>query len=148
MQKPSQFTQELKFNLKSNISDTLVTVQKSSTCMVIDIDSQVCFHKWDPVKLCWGITGPVEPLGSTNQSLWDAKLLPMSVSTYPVDCVHLCHLLRTQYHCLCPNGGENLPLACPPTHPLIHDIRDVTGIAKTTSKTSSEYCTAELAMKH
>ena len=35
------------------------------------IDSQVYFHRWlfaDPIKLYWCITGPVGPLGSTNQN--------------------------------------------------------------------------------
>ena len=35
------------------------------------IDGQVCFHRWlfaDPVKPSWCITGPVGPLGSTNQN--------------------------------------------------------------------------------
>ena len=34
-----------------------------------------------------------------------AKLQPMTVSAYPVDCDHLCHLLDTQYCCLCLNGS-------------------------------------------
>ena len=75
-----------------------------------------------------------EPLGSTTQNWYGVKLLPVSVSTYPVDCVHLCHLLRAQHHCLCPNGREDLPLACPPSHPhslpsLIRDICDITRVA-------------------
>ena len=36
----------------------------------------------------------MEPLGSANQNWWGGKLLPMSVSTYPVDCVHVSQLLR------------------------------------------------------
>ena len=67
--------------------------------------------------------------------------------------MHFCHLLRTQHHCLCPNGRKNLPSACPPTppflplshpqtHPLINDTRDITGVARNIAKTSSKYCTA------
>ena len=84
------------------------------------MDIQVWFHRWlfaNPVKLRWCITGPVEPLGNDNQNWWGAKLLPMSFSMYPVDCVHLCHLLRTQYHYLCPNCREN-PICPPPTPSL------------------------------
>ena len=58
----------------------------------VAIDSQVCFHRWlfaNPVKPHWYITGPVKPLGSTNQNLWGVKLLTVSISTYPMDCVHL-----------------------------------------------------------
>ena len=84
-------------------------------CMAID--SQVCFHRQlfaDPVKPSWCITGPVGPLGNTNQNWLGAKLLPIAVSIYPVVCVHLCHLLRAQHHCLWPNGREGPPSACPP----------------------------------
>ena len=84
----------------------------------VAIDSQVCFHRWlfaDPVKLHWCITEPVGSLGSTNQNWLGVKLLPMAVLIYPVVCVHPCRLLRTQHHCLCPNGRENPPSACPPT---------------------------------
>ena len=107
----------------------------------------------NPVKLRWCITGSVGPLGSTNQNWWDARLLQMSILIYPVDCVHLCHLLRTQHHCLCPNGRENPPLACPypaPSHPsLIHNTCDITGVVKNYLKNQhSEYCMAELAIKH
>ena len=119
---------------------------------------QVYFHRWlyfcQPCKtalnLC--ITGPV-PLGSTNQNWWGVRLLPISISTHPVDCVHLCHLLRTQHHCLCPNGKEDPPSSCPhhpipllPTHPLIYDTCDIIGVVKNL-KTSSNYCMAEFAMK-
>ena len=53
------------------------------------IDSQVCFHRWlfyNPVKPCQCITGPVGPLGSTNQNWLGAKLLPMAVSILLADC--------------------------------------------------------------
>ena len=70
--------------------------------MVIDSHvSLLC--RWlfaNSVKLCWNITEPVGPLGSTNRNWWGAKLLAMSVLISSVDYVHLCHPLRTQHHCL------------------------------------------------
>ena len=103
------------------------------------IDSQVCFHRWlfaNPVKPHQCITGQVEPLGCANQNWWGVRLLPISVLTHPVDCVHLYHLLRRQHHCLWPNG-ENPPSAStptphrlPPIHPLIHNTDDITGVVK------------------
>ena len=63
----------------------------------------------NPVKLCWCTTGPVGPLRSTNQNWWGAKPMPEAVLIYPVVCLHICHLLEPQHHCLCPNGRENLP---------------------------------------
>ena len=125
------------------------------------VDSQVCFHRQlfvNQVKLSVCITGPVGQLGSTNQNWLYAKLLPMAISTYSVVCVHPCHLLRAQHHCVWPSGREGLPLACPPTpspscpsptpKTLISAICDITGIVKELSKTSSEYYMAELATKH
>ena len=72
------------------------------------IHSQVCFHRWlfaDRVRPHWCITGPVGPLGCTNQSWCGVKLPTMSVSTHPVGCVHICHLLRGQHHSMHPNGS-------------------------------------------
>ena len=96
----------------------------------------------------------VGPLESTNQNWLGAKLLPRAVLIYPVACVHSCHLLRTEHHCLWSNGKENPLLACPPTSatptPLTHPPPYkrhpwyYRGCKKTISKTSSEYCTAEL----
>ena len=84
-----------------NINDTLMHGDAlSRNIKYADIGSQVCFHRRffaKPVKPHLCIIGPVEPLGSTNQNWWGVRLLPMSVLTYTVDCVHLCHLLRTQY---------------------------------------------------
>ena len=48
------------------------------------------------VKLHWCITGPVGPLGCTNQSWCGVKLLAMSVLTHPVGC--------GQHHSMHPNG--------------------------------------------
>ena len=77
------------------------------------IHSQVCFHRWlfaERVKPHWCITRPVGPLGRTNQSWCGVKLLKMSVSTHPVGCVHICHLLRGQHHSMHPNGSFNNPV--------------------------------------
>ena len=94
----------------------------------VSIDGQVCFHRWlftNPVRPHWCISGPVGPLGSTNQNWLCARVPPMAVAIYPVVCVHSCHLLRTQHHYLLPNGRKGLPLACPPIsttpfHPPTH----------------------------
>ena len=104
--------------------------------------SQVCFHRQlfaDCVKPHWCITGLVGPLGCTNLSWCGVKLLAMSVSTHPVGCVHICHLLERQCHSMQPNGRDSPPPAChlptpthpPPTHPpSIYNIRDITGAVK------------------
>ena len=112
----------------------------------------------NPVGLCWCITGPVGPLGSINQNWLCARLLSMTILIYPVVCVHSCHLPGTQHHCLWPNrrGPAFILSICPllPTHPPTHPLpykqqpRYYSGCKKTISKASSEYCTAELAMKH
>ena len=123
-------------------------LSKNINCLALD--SQVCFHRWlfaDPVKPSWCITGPVGPLGSTNQNWLGAKLLPMAVSIHPVVCVHPCRLLRAQYHCLWPNGREGLPSACPPTHPLISVIHDITALKKLSQKLAVNTARAELAIK-
>ena len=36
----------------------------------------------------------------------------------------------------------------PPTQPNIHSVCNITVVVKTISKTSNEYCAAELLMKH
>ena len=103
-----------------------------------------------PCKAVWWITGPVGPLGSTNQNCLCARLLPVAVSIYPVVCVHSCRLLRTQRHCLWPNGREDPPSACPPTPtttccpPTPHCLQAISmileGLQKAIAKTSSECC--------
>ena len=64
----------------------------------------------------------------------------MSVSTYPVDYVHLCHLLGTgQLSVLYWQGGPAFGLpthpqhhAPPPTHPILYVLhRDTTRLVKT-----------------
>ena len=77
------------------------------------IDNPVCFHRQifaNLVKTSWDNTRPVELMESANKNWCGFKLLPMSISTYPVDFVHLIHLLKPQHQCLCFNGRE-----CPPS---------------------------------
>ena len=102
-------------------------------------DGQVCFHRRlfaDPVKSQRCTREPVRPLDGINKDVGGAKLLLMTTSVYPVDCTCICPLLKTQHHCLCPNGWCNPPSAFhppplpPPAHPLIHTIPDITVTVK------------------
>ena len=75
----------------------------------------------------------MRPLDGINKDVGGAKLLLTTTSVHPVDCVCTCPLLKTQHHCLCPNGRYNPPLAShppPPPHPLIHAILDITVAVK------------------
>ena len=90
LQKPSQFAQELKSILM--IHSCKLQKHQVHGYRYSGLLSQTDFA--NPLKPRWCITRPVEPLMSTNQIWWGAKLLPMSVLTYHVECVHLCHLLR------------------------------------------------------
>ena len=93
-------------------------------------DGQVCFHRRlsaDPVKPQRCTTEPVRPLDGINKDVGGAKLLLTTTSVYPVDCTCICPLMKTQHHCLCPNGRCNPPSASHPPlpppytrHPLIH----------------------------
>ena len=83
-------------------------------------DGQVCFHRRlfaDPVKPQRCTTEPVWPLDGINKDVAGAKLLLRTTSVYPVDCTCICPLLKTQHHCLCPNGWCNLPSA---SHPPLY----------------------------
>ena len=90
-------------------------------------DGQVCFHRRpfaNPVKPQRCTTEPVRSLDGINKDVGGAKLLLTTTSVYPVHCACICPLLKTQHHCLCPNGRCNLPLAShppppppPPSHP-------------------------------
>ena len=109
-------------------------------------DGQVCLHRRlfaDPAKPQRCTTEPVRPLDGLNKDVGGAKLLLTTTSVYPVDCACICPLLKTQHHCLYPNGRFNLPLAShpllpPPVHPLIHTIPDITvTVKKSCSKSSS-----------
>ena len=113
---------ELKSNLQYDINDTLMHyISRNINCVAIR--SQVCFHRWlfaDRVKPHWCITGPVGPLGCTNQSWCGVKLLTIPVSTHPVGCVHICHLLRGQHHSMHPNGSFCPPPACHPQGRILY----------------------------
>ena len=67
------------------------------------------------------------PVNGINKGVCGAKLYPMAVLAYPMDCDCLCHLLDTHYCCLCLNGSLNLPSA---SHPLIRAISDITVTVK------------------
>ena len=132
-------SQELKSKLCPSFNDSLMHLSTDINCLAID--SQVCFHGRlfaDRVRPHRCITGPVGPLGCTNQSWCGVKLLAMSVLTHPVGCVHICHLLVGQHHSIHLNGRFFPPMAChpppphrPPTHPPpISAIRDITGPVK------------------
>ena len=83
-----------------------------------------------------------------------AKLLPMTVSAYPVDCVYVCHLLKTQHCCLCSSGRYTPPPAAhpsPPTHhpphplayPLIHTTCDNTMAVKNVAQNQTVFASLQ-----
>ena len=71
------------------------------------------------------------------KKFWSLLLL-LAILSYPVDCVHFCHLLRAQHYCLCSKmvARTHLWLAHPPppllpfSHPFIHETHDITGALK------------------
>ena len=78
------------------------------------------------MAFCWPVrplrctTGSVQPVNGINKDVSGTRLLPTTVSTYPVDWACSGHLL-------CPNGRYNQPLAThlhthptPPTHSTTH----------------------------
>ena len=99
-------------------------------------DGQVCFHRRlfaNPVKPQRCTTKPVRPLDGINKDVGGAQLLLTTTFVYPVDRACICPLLKTQYHCLCPNGRCNPPSAShppPPSRPLIDAIPDITVAVK------------------
>ena len=100
-------------------------------------DGQVCFHRRlfaDPVKPQRCTAEPVRPLDGINKDVGGTKLLLTTTAVYPVDCACICPLLKTQHHCLCPNGRCNPPSTShpppPPPHPLIRAISDITVAVK------------------
>ena len=83
----------------------------------MDIDGQVCFHTRPfaiPVRPLRCTTGPLGPVNGINKDVSGTRLLPTTVSTYPMDWVCFCHLLNTQHCCLCPGGSFNPPSAAHP----------------------------------
>ena len=80
----------------------------------------------------------VEPVNSIIKDMSRIKLLPTTVSAYPVYCVCFCHLLNTQ-HYLLSNGGYGPPLAATlprhqtypyHPHPLIYTAHNNTVAVK------------------
>ena len=86
------------------------------------LDGQVCFYRWLFVNLVkpWRCTvEAVEPVNSIIKDVSDAKLLPMTVSAYPVNFVCFYYIMMIQQCCLCPNGRylSSFP-ATHTTHPI------------------------------
>ena len=94
-------------------------IQKHQTCGCIwpSILSQTAFYCRVKPPRC--ITESVEPVNSINKDVSGDRLLPTTVSTYPVEWVCFCHLLKTQNCCLCPNGRHNPSPGAHPLPPLI-----------------------------
>ena len=118
LQKPSQMVQELISNYSWTIKPYSYTILLSKHTNRMVINSQVFFHKWL-------FTNPVKPqkvyyrayimsMNGIIKDVCDVKLLPMTISAYPVDYVCSWHLLKTQHCCICPNRRYNLTSA-PPT---------------------------------
>ena len=49
--------------------------------------------------------------------MYVAKLLPITILTYAVNCICFCHSMKTQHCCLYPCERHNLPLAVHPPPP-------------------------------
>ena len=115
--KPIQIAQELKYILFPNY--TLALPRRTK---YMAKDGQVCFHRRlfaNPVKPQRCTTEPVKPLDGINKDVSGATPLITTTSVYPVDCACFCPILKTQHHCLCPNGSCNLPAAFHPPLPTI-----------------------------
>ena len=96
------------------------TLALSSRTKHIAKDDQVCFHRGlfaNPVKPQRCTTEPVRSLDGINKDVSGAKLLLTTTSGYPVHCACFSPLLKTQHHCLCPNGSCNPPSAFHPSPP-------------------------------
>ena len=98
-------------------------IQSFTTQNTKHINGQVYFHRWlfaNPVKQPRCTTRCVEPMNDVNKDMSSARLLPMTVLTYPVDWVCFSHLLKTY---VLMEGITCLWLptpapSCVPTHPL------------------------------
>ena len=105
-------------NLQLNINATLQHYPHTPNIRMA-IDGKVCFLRWhfaDPVKPRRCITVAVKTVNSINKEMCGAKLLPATVSAYPVDCVCFNDSLKTQHCYLSYNGRYNpSPVAYP--HP-------------------------------
>ena len=135
--KPFIMTQE-----KWNLIYSLTLMLYSSTVYTL----QTYGYRWlslvSQMAFCWFcLTKMVyyracEPMNSINKNICGAKLLPTTISAYPMDCVCFCHLLKTQHCCLCSNARYDLPPAGhsppPPSSPppislpLTHATPDIT----------------------
>ena len=54
----------------------------------MDIDGQVCFHRRPfaiPVRPLRCTTGPLGPVNGINKDVSGTRLLPTTLSTYPMD---------------------------------------------------------------
>ena len=125
LQKLSQITQELKSNLLVNIKLHSYTTQKRQLKHMI-IDSQVCFHTrhfTDPIKPQRCTTESVGPVNGIYKDVSGARLLPTTVSTYPVDWVCFCHWRHNTAACVPPLATHSPPLVCPPLLRTICDIK-------------------------
>ena len=121
--KPFIMTQE-----KWNLIYSLTLMLYSSTVYTL----QTYGYRWpslvSQMAFCWlSLTKMVyyracELMNTINKNMCGAKLLPTTISAYPMDCVCFCHLLKTQHCCLCSNGRYDLPPAGhsppPPSSPL------------------------------
>ena len=99
------------------------TLALSSCTKHIAKDGQVCFHGGlfaNTVKPQRCTTEPVRSLDGINKDVSDSKLLLTTTSSYPVHCACFSPLLKTQHHCLCPNGSCNPPSASHPSPPPSH----------------------------
>ena len=84
-----------------------LTLVLARTALHMAIYGQVCFHRWPfviPVRSTRCTTDSLGPVNDINKDMSGTRLLPTTVSTYPVDWVCFCHLLKTQHCCLCPSG--------------------------------------------
>ena len=111
--------QELKSNLQPNI-DTLMHCLETSTVWLY-IARSAFTDVFLPCKAALEHYRACGLLGCTNQGWHGVKLLIMSISTHAVGYVHICHLLRGQHYCQCPNNRESPPSAWPPT-PIAHPV--------------------------
>ena len=77
-------------------------------------NSQVCFH-WhhfcDPVNSWQSTMECAVPLGHTNKATLSVKLLPVTVSTWQVNCGCLWTSMDTQWLLFQSNAWKNPPLA-------------------------------------
>ena len=114
------------------------TLVLSRNTKYMAIDGQVCFHRWlfiDPVKPPWCTTGSGKPVNGINKEVSGARLLPMTVLTYPVDWVSfalywrhstaVCVLMKGITCLWLPTNPHNPPYPPFACQPLIHAFHDI-----------------------